>query len=314
MLGKIQVDLNNIELVDDKEEIDKIEDFEFVLNGKPSFQVILNQSCYIAHMQGLTLEDINMINNSTGGIYESQQRIYQTLYNLINTTSVGKPAFKDWLSITSYFDLPTLYYGIYMQTFPGKTDFTITCGHCNQKIDVKVDNESFISVKDDSIYDNMNSIIENVRNPKEIIKHSLVNKFERTLLPETKIIVEVQTPSLNDHLNLLSSVRPEKLEEMGSLLMTLLFVKKIYFPDIKLLKETNKLKYFTVIKKNDIYRILKDLGVEDIKTLGNSIQNRIDTYNVEYKIKSFPCTNCNEPLGDIPIDMEDLLFREILQF
>ena len=313
VLEKINVDMNNLILNDDKSELEMIEDFEFVLNDKPTYQVVLNQSCYIAHMQGLRLADINMLNSSTGGAFESQQRVYQVLHKMINSTSIGHLDFKTFLKVTSYFDLPSLYFGTYMETFPGKTDFTITCGHCKRQIDVQIDNESFISVKDENVYSHMQDILSSVKSPREALSKSLVNKFERKMLPQSKIIIEIQTPSLNDHLNLLSSIKEDKIEEVRSMLLTLLFVKKIYFPDVKKIAETGKPVYYPIIKRDQIFRLIRDLAPVDITELGKCLEDHINKYAVEYKIKSFPCTNCKEEVGDIPVDIENLLFQEILQ-
>ena len=48
-------------------------------------------------MQGLRLADINMLNSSTGGAFESQQRVYQVLHKMINSTSIGHLDFKTFL-------------------------------------------------------------------------------------------------------------------------------------------------------------------------------------------------------------------------
>lgn len=313
VLDKIEVDMNNLILNDEKNELEMIEDFEFVLNDKPTYQVVLNQSCYIAHMQGLRLADINMLNSSSGGAFESQQRVYQVLHKMINSTSIGRLDFKTFLKVTSYFDLPSLYFGTYMETFPGKTDFTITCGHCKRQIDVKVDNESFISVKDENVYSHMQDILSSVKSPKEALAKSLVNKCERKMLPASKMIIEIQTPSLNDHLNLLSSIKEDKIDEIKNMLLTLLFVKKIYFPDVKKIASTGKPVYYPIVKRDQIFRLLRDLSPADITELGQCLENHINKYAVDYRIKSFQCTNCKEEVGDIPVDIENLLFQEILQ-
>jgi len=313
ILSNLTVDLNDIIINDEKLEMDKVSDFEFVLNNKPTYQIVLNQSCYIAHMQGLKLAEINMLNSSNGGAFEQQQRNYQVLHKMINTTSIGRLDFKTFLKVTSYFDLPTLYFGTYMETFPGKTEFTITCGHCKQSIDVKIDNESFISVKDENVYSHMQSILSSVRKPEEALKNSLVNKIEKKMLPSSKVILEIQTPSLLDHLNLLSSIKEDKIDEMRSMLLTLLFVKKAYFPDINAIRNTGKPVYFTVTSRQQIFNIIRNLAPEDISALGDSIEKYIDKYAIEYKIKSFKCTNCQEEVGDISVDMESLLFQRLRQ-
>ena len=313
ILSNLTVDLNNIIINENKPELEKLEAFQFVLNDKSTFQVVLNQSCYIAHMQGLRLAEINMINNSSGGTFETQQRVYQTVHKMINSTSIGKIDYNTFLDVTSYFDLATLYYGIYMQTFPGSTDFTINCGHCKNKMEVKVDNESFISVKDESVYSHMNEVLNSITNPKEALEKSLVNKYERVMLPISKMIIEVQTPSLKDHLNLLASIKDDQADQYKNMLLTLLFTKAIHLPDMKKIKETGKPVYFTINKREQMFTILESLKPADISELGSAIEKYINKYSIEYKIKSFQCRNCGKQTGDIPVDIEQLLFQQILQ-
>jgi len=264
-------------------------------------------------MKGLKLEDINTISNSSGSTYENYLRRYQVIHRSIETTNLGKVSFNDFLNITSYFDLPTLYFGIYSMTFPGSTDFTITCGHCKQQIEVAIDNENLIQAKDDEAYSHIVKVLKEVRNPQKLLESSLVHKSERSMMPDSKMIIDIQTPSLRDHLNLLSTINEDSLDDLGNIFMILLFIKQIFFPDLEESARRNEPVYFTVDKKSEIFDIIKQLSTGDIKELNKGIDSYINKYIIEYRIKSFKCTNCKEDIGDIPIDMEDLLFQEILR-
>jgi hypothetical protein len=311
LLKNIKIDLNNIEF-SDKSPLEKIDDIEFILNGKPSFQVVANQSGYIAHMESIRLADINSITNSTMDMYASKQKLYKTIFSKINTTSIGKMDYKTWLRVTSFFDLPSLMYGIYNQTFPGDTTFEVTCRHCQQPTDVIVNNETLIDVKDEATYSKLAEIVNHAKKPEDLLKDSLVNKYTRSVLPDDKILVDIQTPSLWNHLELLASIDKRQLEELDDVIGTMLFIKNLYVLDISALKQ-GKVKYSEVTDKNQIVNILRNLEVNDAKALGDAISDRTEKYAIYYKIKDHNCSKCGNSVGEIPVDMETMLFTQILQ-
>lgn len=312
ILNNIKVDLNNIELVD-APTISKVDDFEFILNGKPSFQVVANQSCYIAYLESLKMEDINAITNSTLDVYQSRVKLYQTVFSKINSTSIGKINYKTWLRVTSFFDFQTLLYGIYSQTFPGTTEFQIKCRHCKELADVIVNNETLINVKDDEAFSHLNGILQSIKDPASALEKSLVNKYNRVMVPESKIIFNIQTPSLWNHLELLASVDKKKIEEVSDILGTMLFIKSVFMIDVQNTIATGSPKYYEITDKNEIINILRNLEFLDMKELGSSIADRTNKYAINFKIKDFECPKCGNSIGDIPVDIETLLFQQILQ-
>jgi hypothetical protein len=264
-------------------------------------------------MESIRLADINAITNSSMDVYSAKQKLYKIIHSKINTTSVGRMDYKTWLKVTSFYDLPTLMYGIYCQTFPGDTTFEIRCRHCHETTDVIVNNNTLVSVKDEETYSKLNEIISNIKKAEDLLKDSLVNKYTRSILPESKIIVDIQTPSLWNHLELLGSVNRNKIEELEDIIGTLMFIKNMYVLDIKELKRTGKPKYYPIEDKNQIINILRGLEVNDAKALGDAIGDRSEKYAINYMIKDFNCTKCGKSIGDIPVDVEQLLFTQILQ-
>jgi len=312
MLKNITIDINSIEFIE-KSPLERIDDIDFILNGKPTFQVVANQSAYIAHMESIRLADINALTNSSADIYATKQKLYKTIWSKINTTSVGKIDYKTWLKVTSFYDLPSLMYGIYCQTFPGDTTFEINCRHCHETTDVIVNNETLISVKDEETYSKLNEIINNTSKPEDLLNNSIVNKYSRSVLPTSKILIDIQTPSLWNHLELLASVDKEMINEIEDILGTLMFVKNLFVLDIKELQRTGKPKYYSVTDKNQIIHILRNLEIFDAKALGDAIGERSDKYAISYKIKNFKCRKCENDIGEIPVDVEQLLFSQILR-
>ncbi|PTU25751.1 hypothetical protein DA469_22135, partial [Bacillus subtilis] len=248
------------------------------------------------------MADINSIVNSTMSPSASRQKLYKIVYSKINATSLGKISYKDWLRITSFYDFNTLLYGIYCQTYPTDSTFEISCGHCQGTNTVIVNNETLVDVKDEETFAKLHEIIGNVSNVEELLEKSLVNKFNRIVLPHDKILLDIQTPSLYDHLDLIGSVNPEMLQENEQILTTMMFIKNLYVIDIQQLKANNKVKYVKIDDKESIFQIIKNLEVEDVKALAQAISDRSEKYAIDYKIKTHKCSNCGEQLGDIDID------------
>jgi hypothetical protein len=311
-LRDVQIDINKIEIIE-KSPLDKVMDIERIVSTRPTFQVIANQSSYIAHMTSIRMEDINAIQNSVSGQYEGQQKLYRTIFNKINNSSLGDINYTTWLKTTSFFDTSTLLYGIYCQTFPRDTDFTITCGTCNEATDVRVNNDTLIDVKDESVYENLNKILTSSHNPAEVIKDAIINSHERVILPTSKVLVEIKTPTLFDHLDLLGSIKQEAAEELGDVLGTLLFIKNMYVPDMDTYQRTGEVKYVQVEETSARVNIIRNLELVDASELANAISARTDRYAINYKIKSHPCSKCGTEIGDIDIDMQQMLFHQVLQ-
>lgn len=121
-LKNLKVDLNNIDVVEPNP-VNKVKNFNFLMNRKSKTQIVAVQSGYVAYVEGLTYDDINGLLNSSLDDYGSQLLLCQTVYNAINTTSAGKLSFEQWKENTSYYDLESYLYGIYLEHFPGTTDF-----------------------------------------------------------------------------------------------------------------------------------------------------------------------------------------------
>ena len=311
-LEKITVDLQSIEIVNNNDIISAQDSIDFILNGEGTYQVIAPQSCYVAFVESLNNADISAITNSTLDVFNSRRKLYQTVWSKINTTSLGKLSFENFLKITSFFDLDTLLYGIYVQTFPGETDFNIKCHNCNGNSTVKINNDSLISIRNDDIYKHFDEITESVTSAKDVYLKSLISKVERIILPKSKIIVDIKIPTLQDHLNILGSIKDkDKAQELEDIVNTLIFIKDLYCMDVKATKESNKAIYFPINERTRLVSILSNMQVEDFKYLNNKITERAEKYSIEYKIKSFKCPKCHREVGDMPVDIERLLFLEI---
>jgi len=313
-LENIVVDLNSIEIIEKVDPILTLDDINFVLNGSGTYQIIASQSCYIAFMQPFKTKDINGLKYTTADAYQFRRKLYQTIHSKMNTSSLGKIDFETFLKITSYFDFESLLYGIYVMSFPGDTKFDIVCGHCGKEFKIVVNNDSLVSTKDPNIYQHFDEITGSISRPEEALSNSLVHKVKRTILPDSKIIVDIQIPTLQDHLNILGSVKnPTNTDNIQDIINTMIFLKKIMVLDIKESKVRGKAIYFEVKDLPTLANILNKLSYSDSEYLMSQITNHSEKYFIDYQIKNTKCPNCQKDTGNISVNIQELVFQQILQ-
>lgn len=311
-LDKISVDLKEVTVVK-KPAIQQVDDINTLFNTNvATFTVTCCQSGYWASMSGLTLAEKNAINNSDGGsIFQFRQKLYKTVYNKIQAMSIPKPTFNNWLKITSFSDLSTLLFGIYCQTFIDNNDFDITCGKCGNTTSATVNNQSLVEVRDRSVFEKRDEIISTIENGEQLVAKSIVHKDERIILDESKIIVDVATPSLHDHLTLLQSSKQETLQDYADTFSAMLFISHLYMLDIKETYNTGHAVYYEVTDKARILSILLKLSNNDGEQLENAIQDKLGKYQINYEIHNVTCSHCKTKLPGIPVDIETILFTRL---
>jgi len=309
-MDKITVDLNEITITN-KSPIQQTQDINLVFNNVATFTVICCQSGYTANMSGLTLAEKNAINNSDGDIFQMRQKLYKTVYNKIQSMSIPKPDFNNWLKITSFNDLSTLLFGIYCQTFIDNNEFDITCGKCNKNTSVIVNNQSLIEVRDRATYEKRDEIIGSIKSGEELVAASIVHKDERVMLNDSKIIVDVSTPSLHDHLALLKVSNQKTLQEYADAFSAMLFISHMYMLDLNQTYSTGKATYYEVTDKARLLNILLKLSNKDGEQLENAIEEKLGKYKIDYEIHNVTCSHCKTKLPGIPVDIETILFTRI---
>jgi len=279
-----------------------------ISHKKSSTSVICFQSGYQASLSAATFAELRSLRASVTSIYEQQKKMYRLIYDHIESMSIKKPSFAEWLKLTSYGDIQTLLFGMYSQTFTDSNSFTFKCTNevCGKETTVEVQNESLINFKDDSIFKEREKILYS--NPIESIKNSLVNHSERVLLNISKIVMELKIPTLDDHLFLLKSTPQNLLDAFPETIGTLVFLKKVLIPNVRLFNETGKLQYSPITNTETKFTILKGLTVEDGNKLSEEITKLDKKYEISYKIKGASCQHCKELFEPIEVNLEELLF------
>ena len=312
LLAGISIDVNKIEVVD-KPNLDVVKDAGIVITGKPTFEAVCNQSGYTAYMESLKYSDLSALESSVGSFYSGRQRLYNTIYNRINTTSLGKMTYESFLKNTSLYDVPSLLYGIYCQTFRTETELTIICNSCEHEMKIKVPNKALICMKDEETYNQVNNIMCSFSNPQEAAMHSPVNTRVKVVCPVSKMVLELKIPTLYKYLDVIGSVKPEKFEEMQDILGMMVFIDKMYKLDLGALIKEQKVKYYEITDKKEIADLISKLELDDASLLQREMEKLTSKYAISYAIKGVNCRSCKKHMESIPINMEELTFFRIEQ-
>jgi hypothetical protein len=319
ILNSIQVDLSSIEIVDNMNPLELNALEESIFNDKTTMLVTCCQSSYTAEMSALKSQDIQNLANSDVDYYTYKKKLFQLINKHMENTSVGKLEYNQWLNVTSYFDIETLLYGLYCQTFNYQNKYSINCPKCKRSFDAVVNNTTLVELrgKDEGAetFAKIQEIVKEVKNADELLAHSHVHKTKRIILDESKTIFDIRIPSVYNYLeDVVAKSDDRTLEEYQNALGLNLFVNKVYLPNILLYKQTGQLKYVEVGNDNrKRLNIIGNLSYYDSIQLSDEINDFVDKFRITYSIRNVTCPHCGHVIKQIPIDLEEMLFYTIRQ-
>ena len=301
-------DISSINVIN-KNELEKNKDLVKALSSnKSAFQIVAAQSGYVATVKPLTHKDTVDILYGNLGRYEYRLNIFETIWNKIYSTSIGKVSFDDWLKITSVEDIETFYYGVYCATFPNEGTFNFTCPHCGEERNCKITHGNLIKTADKKA---MRELISKVSresdSPMKMKEFSLVGKMETYQLSESKIVVELRTPSLWNSLELLKKI-PEDIIDKDTMSVTnMLYINRI------LVANPEGTGYSEYSDRLKLLNIIDNLSISDAQELHNTVFARVNENRISYSIKNIKCPSCGKEINEIPISIEDILFTLIFE-
>ena len=316
LLSNIKVDLTNIQLSTGFNAADILKNQQEVLGKNKTMQVVCCQSAYSARVSALRNQEIQNINNDNVSVYLFKQRLYKTLWQHIEDTSVGKMDFNTWMKVTSFFDVETLLYGIFCETFPYENTYPATCPKCEREFKAVVANNSLIEIRGnkEETYAKIDEVVSSIKNPGELLEHSHVHTTNRVILDVSKIIVDIQIPSVYDYLErTLGKVqnKQEFAEENSNSLALSMFIKKVFIPDLENLRRTGTLTYIPVEDSDKFTDLIANLDFKDGNKLSAEVDKFVGSLQISYSLKGITCPECGHQFPSQTVPMEDMLFIEI---
>jgi hypothetical protein len=309
ILSSINVDLSSINIVKSSNPLGTHAELENLFL-KPSYDVIALQSGYRAAFKALNNDDMIKVRKFSGTEREQNLKLFTFVYSKMVNSNLGKITFEDWMKITSEADFETLVYGIYCATFPEEQEYTVGCQHCGKENKAKISKEWLIQAKDEAkVGGYIRDLLGKNYAPNELVKHSVVNNKVRVMLPKSKIIMDLVTPTLADYIRTISRAETNKGVE-PEIFGYLKHIGDIFIPHIQALAE-GRADFLQLESIEDKIRTIVNVDPEDKKHLDKAINDKMGTYKVEYKLPDLNCRHCEKEVKDITVDMTEVLFQNI---
>lgn len=304
-----KIDLSKLSIVD-ATELDKDTDLRSAIyGGKSMYQIVAAQSGYMAKLAPLVHKDVVSLLYSNLNRYEYRKSVFKVIYDKIGAISSEKMNFETWLKNTSVEDIETFYYGIYCATFPDEGKFSFVCPKCGQERTMTIPHSNLFKTTDNSKMKKLiKDVSANATTPEARKKYSLVGKTEGYELPDSKIIMEVRTPSLWDSLEILRVVPERVIDRDTSSVTNMLYVKRFLIPS-----RNGEKAYTEQTNSEELLRIIDNLTIDDAAQLERVVSERVDNHRITYSIKNVKCPTCGETNKEVPISIEDILFSLIFE-
>jgi hypothetical protein len=285
------------------------------IDASPSFPVIALKSGYRLSFKALNNNDKIAVRNFRGTPYDQTIKLLKLVFSKIAETSVGSMKFADFLNVTADEDYETLLYGIYYPTFPQATEYTVQCPHCAAKNNVKLLPDTLIEVVDqEKAGTYVADVLQGVNRGREFLSNSMVAKTKRIILPDSRIVIELLTPTLQRMLDNMSLTQKFAGKFEDEIIVLHKYIKQIMVPDVEAFSR-GQVRYYEVSDIHQILPSIANLSAGDLKVLNKAISDRIRQYRVQYRIPAFNCAGdtCKKLIENIDVDITSLLFFAIAE-
>lgn len=279
---------------------------------KNKFPVIALKSGYKAELTALTTNDKIEIRNISGSPLDQTLKLLRFIHGKIVDTSIGKLSFERFLRVTAEDDYETLAYGLYAATFPNATEYTMNCPHCSQEIKLPLYPSQLIEVIDkERAGTYVQEVLSGYNKGEEFLAESMVNRTKRIVLPVSKAIVEIVTPTLHQMVENLKLISEKKRTYNQELIVISKSIDNIAIVDLQSLANGEGLKYIGLPGIGDRLDFLANrIEGEDMKAIRRAVSERVRSYSVRYRIPDFNCPSsaCSKPITKVDIDLVNLIF------
>lgn len=282
----------------------------------PVFPIIALKSGYKADIAALNNNDKIELRNLTGSGIDQTIKLFKMIHGKIRSTSIGKISFTKFLEVTAEDDYETLVYGIFSASFPNATEYNMGCPHCRTEIKLPLFPSQLIEVIDkEKAGQYVAQVLEGYDKGEEFLKDSLVNKKTREILPKSKSVIEIITPSLQNMLDNMRMVERHKEKYSADLINLTKYISSLFVLNIDAYQATGRAAFLPVTEWSEILEFIANADSADLQKVRNSVSSSIRNYSIQYRIPNFICPSkaCAKPIENIDIDLTKLLFIGIVE-
>ena len=305
---QIKVDLSKVNIVRTDNPLTSFQELERLFS-KSSFDVIALKSGYRASFSAMNNQDMIRVRKISGTIKEQNVKLMRIIYDHMVSNSIGKISFPDWLRVTAEADYETLIYGIYCATFPNDVDYSVNCPNCKHKNTLKIGKDHLVQVIDDTLYNYVDTVINERKTVQELIRESELNNTTRIILPESKIIIDISLASIEDLINSLKNAEVNTGYEK-EIFGYLKHFSAIMVPIVRTFIDGNP-QWLEITSVQEKANVIANIPFSDRTYLETCITEKTNKNTVSYRLPDCKCGACGEPIKNINVDMTEVLFQNI---
>lgn len=296
----------------------KKDDFNKIINRVTNItttNIVLPASGYTAAIKGCSAyELVSLIQENKNALINAQDK-WSLIYNKLDSTSIGKMSFDEFMHNTASVDYNTFIYGLLCSTYPDDDKLPITCPKCKKEFEHLYSTRSLIRVEkmDEVLQDTIMKIVDNSvteASAKAVHDESPISIVKTIKLPVSGIIAEVYVQSAYDLINKsIKGLQENKDSKYNNAAVLSTFIRTFYIYD-----ESDG-SYFTVDDANDILQTLYSLSEVDVLVIRNMGDKLVEHTTVEYGLMDITCPHCKHYMPTLDLELENILFyryRQIL--
>ena len=238
------------------------------------------------------------------------------IHSKVETTSIGKLNFNDFLNSVSSMEYDMLVYGILCATFPEEDTFPLTCPKCRTSIEHKYIVRSLLRAEEmsDKLAEKVKEVAdcsytENMA--KECFENSILNTEITIKLPMSEFICTLGVQNaysfIYDSVNAIDKM-DEKYQQAIILSSA---IPTIFVPN----PDDGGESYLEISDTEDKIKLIYSLEARDISILTNKIGTMTEGMQFKFGLMDITCPNakCRHHVNSIEVDLETILFHKYQQ-
>lgn len=281
-------------------------------------------SGYLGKMGNCSVADVMNLGRhiDSGRNLTSELERWQLLYKKMKYCSIGLfKTFDEFLKNTAYDDYENLQYALICASFPDKTKLDFTCPKCKTKFTKSFSNKDFLITDqvDEKMQETVSSIVNAdtfIERAKEIHENALFNTVTRISLndDDNSVLLDMVSPSAYDAIyRTYKELNSETLNDENYEAYTYLikYIKTAYIATGT--TDDGEFEYTAFTDPNNIFKILFKCSDLQLNKIGLYMSESYMSHRYTYGVKDVVCENpkCKEPLGNFPVNMDQLLFLKV---
>jgi hypothetical protein len=276
--------------------------------------IVLPASGYTAVMKGCTpYELMEMVADGNNEIVNQESR-WSLIYRKLESTSLGKMSFNEFLQNTANTDYNVLLFGILCATYPSDDKFPLTCQTegCKKPFEHHYSVKSLIRAEKMSplMVRKFQDIIDNsylLEDAKKLHSAYPVMELKRIQLPVSGYIIDVSIQSAYDYIYKAVKEMKDRLDsKYHQASVAASIIRKLNILDDA--SPVDDPEYYEFDSFTDITKAVYSLHATDLKILYQQAQKLFQDSSFEFGLMNVICPHCRTVTNSIPIDVENVLF------